>query len=246
MLREQKKIMVADLASFFHVSEVSIRNDMEYLEGKQLLIRVKGGAVNVNPGNEFEDIPIDNKQLSHSPEKQAIGKFAAGFIKDGETIILDSGTTTLEVAKNLGHLNNLTIITNGINIAEELARYDKFSVIVLGGYMRSVSLSTIGMSAESTLRNYYVDKLFLGVDSVNLEKGLTTPNAEEASLNRTMIDCAKEVIAIFDSSKLDKRSFAFISKIDAIDVIVTDDNIADDSREKIERAGIKLHTVGVE
>ena len=246
MLREQKKIMVTDLASYFHVSEVSIRNDMEYLEDKQLLIRVKGGAVNINLGNEFEDLSIDSKQRSHSTEKQAIGKYAANFIKNGETIILDSGTTTLEVAKNLGHLNNLTIITNGINIAEELAKYDKFSVIVLGGYMRSVSLSTIGMSAESTLRNYYVDKLFLGVDSVNLEKGLTTPNAEEASLNRTMIDCARQVIAIFDSSKLDKRSFAFIAKIDAIDVIVTDDKISEESRGQIDRAGITLHTVNVE
>ena len=237
--------MVTDMAELFGVTEVSIRSDLQYLEDKQLLIRIKGGAININAANDFEDISISNKRLSHSPEKQAIGKLAACFIKDGETIILDSGTTTLEIAKNLSDFNNLTIITNGINIAEELAQYDKFSVIVLGGYMRSISLSTIGMSAESTLKNYYVDKLFLGVDSVNLEKGLTTPNAEEASLNRTMIDCAKQVIAVFDSSKLDKRSFAFISNIDKIDVIITDNKISDASREQINRIGIKLFTANI-
>lgn len=240
MLRAQKKIMVTDMSELFQVSEVSIRNDLQYLEEKQLLLRVKGGAVNVNAANEYDDLSIGKKQQSHVAEKQIIGQVAAEFINDGETIIIDSGTTTLEVAKHLDLFNDLTIITNGINVAEELARYDKFSVIVLGGYMRSVSLSTVGMTAESTLKNYYVDKLFLGVDSFNIDKGFTTPNAEEASLNRTMIECAKEVIAVFDSSKLEKRSFAYIAGMDKVHCIITDSGIPQESRERIERAGIKL------
>jgi DeoR family transcriptional regulator of aga operon len=240
MLRGQKKIMVTDMAEFFEVSEVSIRNDLQYLEEKQLLLRVKGGAVNVNASSEYDDLSIGKKQQSHAEEKRIIGAVASDFIQDGETIILDSGTTTLEIAKNLDKFTNLTIITNGINVAEELARYDKFSVIVLGGYMRSVSLSTVGMTAESTLKNYYVDKLFLGVDSFNIDKGFTTPNAEEASLNRTMIECAKDVIAVFDSSKLEKRSFAYIAGMDKVHCIITDSGIPAESRERIERAGIEL------
>ena len=240
VLRSQKKIMVADMAEFFEVSEVSIRNDLQYLEEKQLLLRVKGGAVNVNASSEYDDLSIGKKQQSHAEEKRIIGAVASDYIQDGETIILDSGTTTLEIAKNLDKFTNLTIITNGINVAEELARYDKFSVIVLGGYMRSVSLSTVGMTAESTLKNYYVDKLFLGVDSFNIDKGFTTPNAEEASLNRTMIECAKDVIAVFDSSKLEKRSFAYIAGMDKVHCIITDSGIPAESRERIERAGIEL------
>ncbi|MCI2082969.1 MAG: DeoR/GlpR family DNA-binding transcription regulator [Bacteroidales bacterium] len=244
ILRDKRKITVAEMASLFQVSEVSIRNDLQFLEEKELLLRVKGGAVNINTANESEDIAITKKQQSHSDEKRIIGKVASEFIKEGETIIIDSGTTTLEVAKNLEKFNNLTIITNGINVAEQLAQYDRFSVIVLGGYMRSVSLSTVGMTAESTLRNFFVDKLFLGVDSFNLEKGLSTPNAEEASLNRAMIDCAKEVIAVFDSSKLEKRSFAFIAAMDKINVIITDNGISEEYREKIEHAGINLIIAG--
>jgi Transcriptional regulators of sugar metabolism len=240
MLRGQKKIMVTDMAEFFEVSEVSIRNDLQYLEEKQLLLRVKGGAVNVNASSEYDDLSIGKKQQSHAEEKRIIGAVASDFIQDGETIILDSGTTTLEIARNLDKFTNLTIITNGINVAEELARYDKFSVIVLGGYMRSVSLSTVGMTAESTLKNYYVDKLFLGVDSFNIDKGFTTPNAEEASLNRAMIECAREVIAVFDSSKLEKRSFAYIAGMDKVNCIITDSGISAESSERIERAGIKL------
>ncbi|MDD4033452.1 MAG: DeoR/GlpR family DNA-binding transcription regulator [Bacteroidales bacterium] len=246
MLRNNNKILITDLVRIFEVSEVSIRKDLEDLEEKKLLLRVKGGAVNIHQLNDMDDLSIDRKQLKNAREKQLIGKYAASLIKENETIILDSGTTTLEIAKNLAKYNNLTIITNGLNIAMALAGYNRFSVIVLGGNMRSVSISTVGMLAESCLRNFYCDKLFLGVDSFNIERGISTPNIEEASLNQAMISAAKEVIAVFDSSKFEKRSFAFIASLDKINTIITDSGISEEIREHIERKGIKLHIVDID
>lgn len=239
MLREKNRIMIADLTNKFGVSEVSIRKDLADMEEKKLLLRVKGGAVNIHQ-YDMDDISIMYKQQKHVEEKQLIGKLAASLINENETVIIDSGTTTMEIAKNLEQFDNLTIITNALNIAIYLSEFDKFSVIVLGGYMRSVSMSTVGMIAESSLSNFYCDKLFLGVDSFNVEKGLSTPNIEEASLNQAMLEAAKEVIAVFDSSKFERRSLAFISSLDKINTIITDDGISKENKEYIEKKGIKL------
>lgn len=246
MLREKDRILISDLTKSFDVSEVSIRKDLADLEEKKLLIRVKGGAINIHQSNDADDISILHKQQKNIKEKQLIGKLAASLIKENETIIIDSGTTTMEVAKNLDSFNKLTIITNALNIAEYLAGYDRFSVIVLGGYLRPLSMSTVGMLAESALGNFYCDKLFLGIDSFNLQKGLSTPNIEEASLNQVMIASAKEVIAVFDSSKFEKRSLAFIASLDKINTIITDSHISTDNKKFIENKGIKLYVVDVD
>ena len=245
-LNESGKIYVTDLMKFFDISEVSVRKDLAELEEKQLLIRVKGGAINIHQNTDIDDLSIANKELKHAKEKMLIGQFAASLIKENETIILDSGTTTMEVAKNIGSFNKLTVITNALNIALYLTHYDRISVIVLGGQMRSLSESTVGMIAETALNNYYCDKLFLGVDSISLEKGMSTPNIEEASLNQTMIACAKEVIAVFDSSKFERRSLAFISGIEKLDAIVTDSGISDEEKEYMETRGIKVYVADVD
>ena len=168
-LKNEGKIYISDLIKQFDISEVSIRKDLAVLEERKLLLRVKGGAVNMHQSVDYDDMTISQKQGLHSREKQLMGKFAASIIKDGETVILDSGTTTMEIAKNLEGLNNLTIITNALDIAITLNNYDRFNVITLGGKMRSVSYSTVGMLAESALKNFYCDKLFLGVDSVSIK-----------------------------------------------------------------------------
>lgn len=245
-LHDEGRVSVASLVDTFEVSEVSIRKDLAVLEEKQLLVRVKGGAINIHQSGEFDDNSITEKQKLHSREKQILGKYAASLINENETIIIDSGTTTMEIAKNLDHLKKLTIITNSIDIAMTLNRYDKFTVILLGGTMRVISHSTVGMLAEYAMKNFYCDKLFLGVDSFNIKDGLSTPNIEEASLNQAMISAAKEVIAVFDSSKFGKRGFAHIAKLDKIDMIITDSNISNEYRQHIESAGIKLEIVQIE
>ena len=225
-LGESKKIKVTDLAQEFGVSEVTIRSDLDILEERGLLVRVNGGAKASGPSGEVAAIPVLGRSRIRQAEKRAIGKAAASFIEEGDTIIIDAGTTTMEIARNLARFKNLTIITNGIDIAAQLVGYEKFKVIVLGGYMTPDSLSTMGGIAESTLRNYYVDKLFIGVDSFNLDKGITTPDVEEAALIRTMLNCANRKIAVFDSSKIDKQNFAFISGIGSLDMIITDNGMS--------------------
>lgn len=239
------KVYISGLVDIFGISEVSIRKDLAILEERKLLVRVKGGAIILNQTGEYDDLSVQHKKLLHSKEKQMLGKFAASLIEEDDTILLDSGTTMMEIARNLDRFKHLTIITNALDIAITLNRYNRFDVIVLGGNMRAVSYSTVGMLAEYALKNFYCDKLFLGVDSASIRDGLSTPNIEEANLNQVMISSAKEVIAVFDSSKFGRRSFAHIASLEHINTIVTDSNIPDDVRDYIQSIGIKLHIVEI-
>ena len=245
MLHTEGRVHVSDLVETFGVSEVSIRKDLAVLEERKLLVRVKGGAIVLHQSGDYDDLSISHKQQLHAREKQLIGQYAASLVHDGERIIIDSGTTTMEVAKNLEALNNLTIITNALDIAITLNSFGKFTVIVLGGAMRSVSHSTVGMISEYALKNIFCDKLFLGVDSISITDGLSTPSLEEASLNQAMIASAKEVIAVFDSSKFGRRTFAHIASLNKINTIITDSNISPDLKAYIEKTGITLHIVDV-
>lgn len=245
MIHDKGKVSVPDLVEAFGVSEVSIRKDLAILEERQLLVRVKSGAINIRPEGYYDDFSVNRKRLLNAHEKQLIGKYAASMIKEDDTIILDSGTTTMEIAKNLDQLKSITVITNALDIAIHLNSYNKFSLIVLGGSMRSVSNSTVGMLSEYGLKNLYCDKLFLGVDSISIKNGISTPSIEEASLNQMMIESSNEVIAVFDSSKFGRRTFAHIASLDKINTIVTDNKIPDEFKEYCETNGIKLHIVEV-
>jgi len=240
-LKDNPEVLVSKLSKKFQVSEVTIRKDLREMKRRNLLTRVRGGAIRLPDVNFGNDIKIEEKKLYYYKEKQAIGKLAASLIKENETIILDSGTTTFEIAKNLQNFKNLTIITNAINIAIELLKYNRFSVIMLGGHLRESSHSTVGPLAESNLKIFYCDKLFLGVDSFNLEKGVSTPNIEEANINQTMMSMAKETIAVFDSSKFNKRSFAFIAPVDKIHTVITDIGIPTDIKTRLKKMKINLH-----
>ncbi|NDV46086.1 DeoR/GlpR transcriptional regulator [Paludibacter sp. 221] len=239
------KVHVSDLSEKFKVSEVTIRKDLNELKKRHLLTRTRGGAIRLPETNIGNDTTISDKQLHHYREKRSIGKLGASLINENETILLDSGTTTLEIAKNLHDFQKLTIITNAINIAIELLKYKRFSVIMLGGHLRETSHSTVGPLAESTLKIFYCDKLFLGVDSFNLEKGVSTPNIEEANINQTMMSMAKETIAVFDSSKFNKRSFAFIAPVSKISTVVTDEGIPSEIKMQLKQMGIKVHVANV-
>lgn len=243
-LNEHSKVNVEDLSRQFGVSEVTIRKDLQALEDKNLLTRVRGGAIalaSIVSADELENMSIQAKIYRNLKEKKAIAKFAASLISENETILLDSGSTTLELAKNLDQFQHLTIITNDVNIGVELTtRYKRFNVILLGGHIRPDSLSIVGPVAASTLKMFYCDKLFLGVDSFSLEKGLTTTNLEEANVNQTMMSVSKSTIAILDSSKFNKRSFAFIAPVSSVDTVITDTNIPDDFKTQLKTMGVKL------
>lgn len=233
LLSERQEISVIELSKRFEISEVTIRKDLTTLQKRNLLIRTRGGAMRIPVLNDKTDTPIAHKKLYNFQEKRAIGKMAASLIREGETVLIDSGTTTIEIAKNLDQFNHLTIITNAINIASEALRYKRFKVILLGGYIRSTSQSMVGPFAEATLKNLYCDKLFLGVDSFSIERGISTPDIEEASINQTMISISKEVIAVCDYSKFHRRSLVHIANVNQIQTVVTDRAVPTDIKNKL-------------
>ena len=237
-LQERGKVDVSALSQLHGVSEVTIRNDLIQLEQKGMLIRTRGGALRQE--SVSTDFALSEKRRRYLKEKQLIGRKAAELIKNGETIIFDSGTTTMEVARNLSGYSDLTVLTNALNIAASLTGNSSCRVIMLGGLLRVKSLSLVGTQAEENLRNYSCDKLYLGVDGIDSGYGLTTPNIEEAHLNRIMIDVVKEVILVTDSSKFQRRSFAFIAPMDTVDTIVTDKGIPEEEYKALVDMGIKI------
>ena len=202
-----------------------------------------GRAMRKPVENLNEDTAISRKRMFNFKEKERIGAEAVKLIKDGDFIMLDSGTTTLEIARNLGRFQHLRILTNAMNIATELMSYKRFDVVLLGGNVRVNSLSVVGPLALSVLRNFRGYKLFLGVDSFSLDNGVSTPNMEEALLNQMMIQQADRVIAVFDSSKFNKRSFVHIADACELDCIVTDRAMPNGMGAKLRALGIELRVV---
>lgn len=239
ILNEKGQVFVHDLSSKFKVSEVTIRNDLELFESKKLLIRSRGGAMTYKNSVGIDHQLYEKDKINYA-EKIKIGKKAAVLIKDNETVIFDSGTTTMQIAKNLDHDNTLNVITNALNIANQLINSKNINIIVPGGIMRKNSHSLVGPSAEKSLRNFYVDKVFIGVDGLDMSLGAFTPNIEEASLNQVMIDIAKEVILVADSSKFNRRSLAFICPLNKIDIIITDDRLDTEYVKTLKGLGIKI------
>ena len=238
VLEDRGQVKVNDLSKFFGVSEVTIRNDFEKLEEKGLLVRTRGGGIK----NQRARIDYQlNKESTHClKEKQLIGKTAAALVKDNDTILFDSGTTTLEVAKNLNDTNDLTVITNALNIASQFVNNPNVNVIILGGRLRHSTVSLIGPTTEDGIRNLYCDKVFLGVNGIDTRFGISTTHIEDSHLNRLMMDISKEIIVVTDSSKFLKRSFSLITPITAVDTVVTDSNIPEGELHNLQKAGVKV------
>ncbi len=238
-IQETGEVMVAGLSKEFDVSEVTIRNDLEHMERKNLLIRARGGAIH-SDNHVGIDQRLTEKNKLHTREKMAIGKKAASLIHEGETIIVDSGSTTAEIIKHLGGMRQLNVITNALNIVNLLMTHSQINVIIPGGYLRQNSMSLVGPLAENNLRSFYVDKLFLSTDGCDTRQGIYTPNIDEAHLNSIMISISKEVILVLDSSKFKRKSLAFICTIDKIKTVVTDAGIPEDDKKRLEDAGIEV------
>jgi len=238
ILDDKGQVKVNSLSKFFNVSDVTIRNDLIKLEEKGLLFRTRGGGI------KNQRVRIDyqlNKESAHYlKEKQAIGRKSAELVSESDTIMLDSGTTTLEVARNLTNFNDLTIITNALNIASELVYHPKLKVVMLGGSLRQSTLSLIGPISENNIKNLFCDKVFLGVNGIDSRYGISTTFIEDAYLNRLMMEISKEVVIVTDSSKFLKRSFSVIAPITEIDTIITDSNIPEGEFRNLENSGIKV------
>jgi len=224
LLDRQERATVEELVARFRVSAVTIRGDLDALADGRSLVRSHGGALK---RLDQQDVPIAVKETLHHGEKVRIGHAAARLIREDETVILDSGTTTAEIARQLKllELKSLTVITNALNIAVELASLPHIRVIMIGGIVRQLSSSTVGPQAEQMLRGLYADRLFLGVDGLDPDVGLSTHDVLEAQLNALMIKVSREVTAVADSSKFFRRTLSSIAGLHEIHRIITDDKV---------------------
>ena len=238
-INESGKVFIPDLSKEYEVSEVTIRNDLKQLEKKNMLIRARGGAIKIETGVGI-DFHLSEKDKMHSEQKARIGMKAGQLINEHDTIILDSGTTTMMISKNLSHLKDVTVVCNALNIINHLAFLPNINLIVPGGYLRKNSLSLAGPLAEKNLQNLYVDRAFLGVDGFDTKQGIYTPNIEESCLNEIMIRNSKEVIVVCDSSKFLRRSLAYICNITKIHCIITDEGIPAEDKKRLEDAGVRV------
>ena len=234
LLQQNGSISVAQLAELFKVSEVTIRKDLSYLEQQKKLYRTHGSAILISP--YISDRHVNEKEKKNVAEKRAIGAKAASLIAQDDSIIIASGTTMAFLAREIkpvGHLTVTSILSQDANI----------DVIQLGGITRSSSVSVVGPFAEQMLRHFNCSKLFVGVDGIDLEFGLTTTNMLEATLNGAMMNAAQKVIVLADSSKFGRRGFSKICDLEAVDRIITDSGIQPLYLERLRERGIEVIVV---
>jgi DeoR family transcriptional regulator of aga operon len=241
MLHHDGRVLVVELAEQFQTSQVTIRKDLDILHLRGLIHRTHGGALPARHG-VLEDPTLREKEKLQRQEKLSIAAAAARLVVEGQVIILDSGTTTTEIARALRNFKNLTIVTNAVNIAAELAN-SSVDVILTGGTVRKNSFSLVGPIAEETLRGLSADILFLGVDGFDVKHGLSTPNLQEAKVNRVMVEIAKRTVATCDSSKFGRRSLSLIVEPSALHQVITDRGISKADMQALKKAGIEVTLV---
>jgi DeoR family transcriptional regulator of aga operon len=241
ILNREGRVLVLDLAKRFETSQVTIRKDLEDLHAHGLIHRTHGGALPAREG-ALEDPTLREKEKLHRKEKLRIAEAAARLVQEGQVVILDSGTTTTAIARALRHFQNLTIVTNAVNIAAELSG-TAVDVILTGGTLRKNSFSLVGPIAEETLHRLHADLLFLGVDGFDVQYGLSTPNLLEAKVNRVMVDVAKRTVAACDSSKFGRRSLSLIAPPTALHEVITDRGAPKSDIRTLKKAGIEVTLV---
>ncbi len=236
--RTAGRVRVNDLASQFDTSAVTIRNDLNELHQRGLVQRSHGGAV--LPDAIMRESPVYERLKAHSEEKRRIGAMAATLINDGETIILDSGTTTLEIARHIKQKHGLQIITNGVNIAAELLDAHDAEIFIVGGRVRRESASISGRFGEQMLEHFSADKMFLSGAGCDLDFGVSGSNLEETMANRAMLRISREIILVADASKFSKRSMARIVPFQEIDTVISDTTLSEDIQAKVRLHGCRL------
>lgn len=240
MLNERSSIKVSEIAAILNISESTVRRDLQEMEDMHLLMRTHGGAVTVKNRTNFEPSFLDKKD-EMMEQKISIAEAASNMIEDGDTIILDSGTTTLEIAKRI-KAKNITVLTNSIDIAAELFQKDSIETIVTGGKLRSNTRAMVGHIAESVFRDFRVDKVFIGANGISIEDGVTTPNDVEAQTKRTMVKYANKVIVVADSSKFENVCFSIICSLKDVNTIVTSRDLPEELVNKYSNLGIRIIT----
>jgi DeoR/GlpR family transcriptional regulator of sugar metabolism len=238
LIREDGHAKVANLSKIFNVTEVTIRQDLEALENEGLIIREHGGAYLKDNDMNVRRFELLNKD--NMLQKQLIARKAIEYIEDGDTIILDSGSTTTEIAKLIVGYRNLTVITNALNIAIILGGQTGINVVVTGGEFKAPTISLTGQKAADFFQNLHVDKLFLATAGVALKTGLTYPGISDICVKKAMIESANSVFLVADSSKIGKKSFASLGSVSLIDFLITDSNIKPEDTKWIKACNVEF------
>lgn len=243
LLGEYGRVTVDGLVGSFRVSAVTIRADLEELAGKGLLVRSHGGAI--PPPSPQQEYPLQLKKTLHHAEKVRIGRAAAQLVQPRQTVILDGGTTTAEVARALKQTNPeaLTVITHALDIASELGGSPNISLIMIGGVFRYISRSCVGPPAERMIADLHADHFFLAVDGMDLEGGPSTPDVLEAQVNAQMIRASREVTVVADATKFGRRSLSLIGDIRSVHRVITDTRVSDETVCRLRKSGIEVLVV---
>ncbi|MCA0452746.1 MAG: DeoR/GlpR family DNA-binding transcription regulator [Chloroflexi bacterium] len=229
-LRRSGEVSVDSLASLFNVTPMTIRRDLADMEQRGLLRRTHGGAVAVEPMlyEPFRhDVKFQEQEQRHSEEKRRIGLAAAQLVNDGETLAISAGTTATQVARSLRNRDNITIITNTVNIPMELSNQSGVSVQVTGGDLRGSWFSLVGQKAADSLHDVFVDWAFIGVDGIDAERGYTSHYPEESVVNRAMVAHARRKVVVTHHEKFGRICKSLICRLAEIDLIITDSGATD-------------------
>lgn len=243
LLDAEERVTVADLVMKFGVSAVTARADLDALSQIGALVRSHGGAV--GRFDPMQDYPLKFKETLHHAEKVRIGQAAAQMLRSNQTVILDSGSTTEQVARHIKSmkLKSLTVITNALNIAVQLADTPAIALIMVGGILRHVSQSFVGPQAERMLQGLHADHFFLAVDGLDPATGPSTPDILEAQLNSVMLNVAREVTIVADASKFGRKSLSVIAPMERIHRVITDFRVSPEAAEAVRERGTELVVV---
>jgi DeoR family transcriptional regulator of aga operon len=231
---------VADLARELGVSEATVRRDLRALDEQRLLERAHGGAI--SHGAVYE-LPVRYRGGHAREEKLRIARAALDRVADGDVVALTGGTTTTEVARQLARRGEISVVTNALNIAAELAVRPNVKLVVTGGVARGASYELVGPLADATLQSINVDVAFVGVDGIDVRAGLTTQNETEAATDRGMLERSRRVIVVADGSKLGRVAFASICPLASADELITDKGADGEELARLRAAGLAIDTV---
>ena len=238
LLIQHNSILVTDLATHLNVSSVTIRKDLTDLEREKKLYRNHGKAILIDP--YIDNRNVSEKEKLYVEEKRLIGMKVASLITPKDSILIASGTTMHALARSIVPVDELTVITASMEVSNILASEKNIYIIQLGGILRHSSLSVVGKYAENILADFSCSKLFIGVDGIDLDFGITTTNMMEASLNRVMMQTAQKTIVLADSSKFGRRGFSKIADMEDVDHIITDSHIPPSTALRLEEMGIEV------
>ncbi|MDQ0972541.1 DeoR/GlpR family transcriptional regulator of sugar metabolism [Neobacillus niacini] len=241
LLLKNKSVKVSALVELLNVSEETIRRDLLQLEKEGIAEKNYGGAILAEDADNVPVIlPVDQRKLQYSLEKDLIGRAAAKLVKEGQIIILDAGSTTWYIAKNLPLNANLTVITNAINIAEECSKDETDSIYLLGGKLRRNSMSLVGPQVETELKKYNADFVFLGTSGISLRQGFTSSDLYEAEIKRGMVSAGQKIVVVADHSKLEKAGLTSFCNFEEVDIFITTDLADKEILQEIEKSGVTV------